>query len=138
MSSLFSIACIDATGLGMQIAEDLKIYFGEGRVEPCTLSALFKGSAGNAMRNKFLDRTIRIPAATEIREDLHSVTRTVTAHGNVQLVAPREGGSHADRFWACALAVHAASTDLGPMEFMPGTPGPCGNEKLRMRGGDEW
>lgn len=131
-------AAVDRTGLGMQLGEDLVKHFGEGRVEACHFTPLFKASAASGMRNKFHDRTIRIPVSTEIRNDLHSVTRTVTTAGNVQLVAPREGGSHADRFWACALAVHAASTDLGPMEFMPGTPGPCGSEKLRMRGGDDW
>ena len=41
--------------------------------------------------------------------DLHSVEKQVTAAGNVRYAAPRSEGSHADRFMALALALHAAA-----------------------------
>jgi phage FluMu gp28-like protein len=45
-----------------------------------------------------------------LRADLHSVQRQVGTTGIPRLTAEREGGSHADRFWALALALHAGST----------------------------
>jgi phage FluMu gp28-like protein len=56
----------------------------------------------------FQERLVRVPADAEIREDLHKVRRTVTTSGNVRLDAARDDAGHADRFWALALAHHAA------------------------------
>jgi len=112
--------CVDATGLGMQMAEELTQYFGEYRVEGCTLTAQFKEMAASLMRNRFLDKTIVIHADDKTRNDLHSVRRIVTAAGNVRLEAPREEGSHADRFWAASLACYAASAPTGKIEVVMG------------------
>jgi phage FluMu gp28-like protein len=112
--------CVDATGMGMQLAEELTERFGEHKVEPCTLTAAFKEQAASLMRNRFLDKTIQIHADDKTRNDLHSVRKIVTAAGNVRLEAPREDGSHADRFWACALACYAASGGAGRMEIEMG------------------
>ncbi|MCO6436535.1 MAG: terminase family protein [Phycisphaerae bacterium] len=112
-------ACIDATGLGMQLAEELGERFGTYKVEPCPFTPKLKDEIAGKLRVKFMDQNIRIPASDAVRNDLHSVAKTVTAAGNVRLSAPREEGSHADRFWAAALAVHAASGDRGPIEEIP-------------------
>lgn len=111
---------IDASGLGMQLAEELVTYFGEHTVEGCTLTGPFKEQIASRMRNRFIDKLIRIPVDEKIRNDLHSIRKTVTAAGNVRLDAPREDGSHADRFWAAALACHAASEASGPFECVMG------------------
>jgi len=107
---------VDASGLGMQLAEELVTRFGDHTVEACTLSGPFKEQIASRMRNRFIDRLIHIPVDERIRNDLHSVRKTVTAAGNVRLDAPREEGSHADRFWAAALACHAAAEEGGPIE----------------------
>ena len=44
-----------------------------------------------------------------IRADLRSIRKTTTAAGNIRFEADRGPGGHADRFWALALALHAAS-----------------------------
>lgn len=111
---------IDASGLGMQMGEELQKYFGEHRLEACTFTGPFKEQIASLMRNKFTDKLIRIPVDSEIRNDLHSVRKIVTAAGNVRLEAPREGGSHADRFWACALACYAAGGPMGRIEVVMG------------------
>lgn len=108
--------CIDATGLGMQLAEELGEQYGTYLVEPCPFTPKLKDEIAGKLRVKFMDKNIRIPASDAVRNDLHSVAKSVTAAGNVRLSAPREDGSHADRFWAAALAVHAASGDRGPIE----------------------
>ena len=111
---------VDASGLGMQLAEELVTRFGDHTVEACTLSGPFKEQIASRMRNRFIDKLIRIPVDEQIRNDLHSVRKTVTSAGNVRLDAPREDGSHADRFWAAALACHAAAEESGPRDAVFG------------------
>mgnify|MGYP001590766078 CR=1 FL=1 len=113
---------IDATGLGMDMAEGAVKKFGDWAVEACTFTPKFKDTAAGRMRVRFDDRIIRIPPCEIIRNDLHSVLKTVTTAGNIRLFAPVEGGSHADRFWACALACHAASDPPPKIEGIFGDP----------------
>lgn len=98
---------IDETGIGMQLAEELKEKHGS-KVLPVYFTAKVKEELSEKLRVKFQDRLIRVPEDPDLREDLHSVRKTLTPSGNVRI----EGGtseSHADRFWSLALAVHAAS-----------------------------
>ncbi len=110
--------CVDSTGLGMQLAEELVERFGAWKVEPCTFTQSLKSQIAGEMRVKFEDRNIAIPVDAKMRNDLHSIRKNVTAAGNIRLEAPREQGSHADRFWGAALAVHAASEASGPTDFV--------------------
>jgi phage FluMu gp28-like protein len=120
---------IDASPIGSEFAERMQLRFGDYTVEACAFSAPFKEQIAGRMRNRFIDRTIRIPRHEKVRNDLHSVRKTVTAAGNIRLNAPREEGSHADRFWACALACHAAAEDTGPIEIC--CPEPVGRMQTR-------
>jgi phage FluMu gp28-like protein len=63
----------------------------------------------------FQDKLVRVPALDAVREDLHSVRKIVTAANNVRLDATREDGGHGDRFWALALAYHAADALKRPL-----------------------
>jgi phage FluMu gp28-like protein len=102
-------ACIDATGLGMQLAEEAQQRFGTYRVEPVTFTQSVKEELAMGILRRFQDRAIRIPPSQWIRQDLHSVRKYVTAAGNVRYDSERtEASGHADRFWALALACHAA------------------------------
>lgn len=103
-------ACIDATGLGMQLAEEAQQRFGGHKVESITFTQAVKEELAMTMLRAFQDRKIRIPPDRQFREDLHSVRKYVTAAGNVRYDAERtEGAGHADRFWALALALHAGA-----------------------------
>jgi len=102
--------CMDATGLGMQLAEEAQERFGT-RVEAVTFTAAVKEDLAQTIRRKFEDRLVRIPPDRWIREDLHAVRKVVTAAGNVRYDAARsEAQGHADHFWALALCLHAADT----------------------------
>jgi phage FluMu gp28-like protein len=98
---------IDASGIGAQLAEEARERFG-ARVEPVVFGPRVKEDLALVLRRSFEERTVRIPPVREIREDLHSVRRLTTVAGNVRYDAARTEGSHADRFWALALALHAA------------------------------
>jgi phage FluMu gp28-like protein len=110
--------CIDAGGLGMQLGEQAVERFGEHRVEAVTFTPALKSQLAGGLRIAVEGRWIRIPNDDRIRNDWHSVQRTVTESGHFRLAAPRSEGSHADRFWAAALAVHAAEVGGGRAEFM--------------------
>ena len=112
--------CIDATGLGMQLAETAQEDFGAYRVEPVTFGQAIKAQMAGDLRIKVEDRSISVPADPRIRNDLHSVKRTVTAAGNVRFEGERNQAGHADRFWAAALAVHAAGPGAEKAECVMG------------------
>lgn len=102
--------CIDATGLGIGWADDAQTKFGESRVEAVTFTAQSKEALAYPVRSRMEDRGVRIPYEPAIRSDLRSVTKQVTAAGNVRFTAERTQDGHADRFWALALALEAATT----------------------------
>jgi phage FluMu gp28-like protein len=55
-------------------------------------------------------RTLRIPSSNALRADLRSIKKEVTSAGHLRFAAERSKGGHADRFWALALALHAAQS----------------------------
>jgi phage FluMu gp28-like protein len=106
--------CIDATGIGAMMAERLGQRFGH-RAEAVTFTSPVKSELAMPLLRAFQDRLLRIPAASDIREDLHKVRKVVTASGNIRFEADRDDAGHSDRFWALALAYHAADPKQGPV-----------------------
>ena len=102
----------------MQLGEQAVERFGNHRVEAVTFTAALKSQLAGGLRIAVEGRRIRIPNDDCIRNDWHSVERMVTESGHFRLAAPRREGSHADRFWAAALAVHAADVGGGEPGFM--------------------
>ena len=97
--------CIDATGMGEMVAEQAQRRM--GGVEGVKLSAPVKEVIAGDFRRLLEDRTARLADDDEVRADLHSVHRTMTAAGNPRFEG-EAAGSHADRFWAGGLGLHAA------------------------------
>ncbi len=110
---------IDQSGLGMQLAEELVLKC-HSRVEPITMTAPVKESLASRILAVFQRGEINIPDHRALIDDLHSMQRTVTIAGNVRYAAPREAGSHADRWTALALALHAAGTARPSLPYVPG------------------
>ncbi|CDN93490.1 phage terminase large subunit family protein [Agrobacterium tumefaciens] len=108
---------IDATGLGIGWADDAQKKFGADRVEAITFTPRVKEALAYPVRSKMEDRRLRIPFDKHIRADLRSVTKQVTAAGNVRFTAERTPDGHADRFWALALAIEAANTPVGQYAY---------------------
>jgi phage FluMu gp28-like protein len=106
--------CIDSTGLGIGWADDAQKAFGTYRVEGVNFSGRVKEELAYPLRAKMEDRRVRIPYDKNIRADLRAVTKTTTAAGNIRFTAERTKDGHSDRFWALALAIHAAGNGQGP------------------------
>lgn len=109
--------CIDATGLGIGWVDDAQDKFGEHRVEGVTFTPATKEALAYPVRGAMEDRTLRIPYRPVLRADLRQVTKSVTAAGNIRFTAERTPDGHADRFWALALAIHAASSPAARIEY---------------------
>jgi phage FluMu gp28-like protein len=101
-------ACLDASGLGMMLAERAVKKHG-ARVEGVTFTQQVKEDMAPRVKHRFEERLVRIPDNRDVRSDLNAVKRFVTPAGNIRFDADRTDKGHADRFWALALADMAAS-----------------------------
>jgi phage FluMu gp28-like protein len=110
-------ACFDNTGLGIGWTDDAQRHFGQYRIEGVTFTGQTKEALAYPVRGLMEDKKLRIPYKPEIRADLRAVTKVTTAAGNIRFTAERSENGHADRFWALALACHAASTPAGIIEY---------------------
>lgn len=109
--------CFDYTGLGIGWGDDAQAAFGASKVELVTFTPKVKEALAYPVRGTMEDKKLRIPFDPDIRADLRSVAKQTTAAGNVRFTAERTTDGHADRFWALALAIHAAASPSGPIEF---------------------
>lgn len=105
--------CIDATGLGMQLAERAQEKFSSYRVEAVSFSAPVKEELAYPLRAVMEERALKFPMTKEIRSDLRGVKKETTASGNIRFTADTGPDGHSDRFWALALAVHAGKVPTG-------------------------
>ncbi|MDR3143891.1 MAG: hypothetical protein LBT64_00100 [Puniceicoccales bacterium] len=103
--------CIDQTGIGRQFSERAGENFRHCSVEGVTFTNIAKECLAYGLRLAFEERQVRIPSDDFIRADLRAIRRETTFAGNVRFAGDRGKNGHADRFWALALAVHAANGD---------------------------
>ena len=100
-------ACIDQSGLGMQLAEEARDRFGS-LVEGIDFTAAHKETLAVTLKDGIEDYEVEIPVDPAIRDSLHSIKRIPTGAGHFRFDAERsEKTGHADHFWALALAFHA-------------------------------
>ena len=98
--------CMDATGLGMQLAEDAQRDFG-WKVEPVIFTASVKEELAFGLRRDLEASKVRLTPDERLRADLRGLKKEVSLSGNIRFVAEAEEG-HCDRTWALALRQHAA------------------------------
>lgn len=111
-----SRCAIDQTGMGEMPVEEAKRRHGTYRVEGVLFTGSRKLDMAVALKDRLEQRRLRLPVGTALVDDLRAVRSEVGSGGLPRLVAERVGGSHADRFWALALAV-AAAGDGQPIDL---------------------
>jgi phage FluMu gp28-like protein len=107
--------CIDETGIGMQLAEQAQLDFGQFRVEPVYFTRTVKEELAYSLRTAVESKTAVLPASQPVREDLHSLRKATTPSGNIRFDVESSAAGHGDYFWAKALATHAAKNYGGPV-----------------------
>lgn len=105
--------CIDATGLGMQLAEEAQQRY-RAKVEPVTFTGKVKEGLAYPLKSALEDKTLRIPDDDKVVAAFRSIRKETTASGNVRFAGDRGVDGHADEFWAAALAVQAGSSTSTP------------------------
>jgi len=83
--------CLDATGLGLQLAERAERRFG-WKVEPVTFTAASKEEMAFGLRADFQDRRLRLPVDEKLRADVRAIKKEVTASGNIRFVGEAADG----------------------------------------------
>jgi len=107
--------CLDKTGIGEVPAERLKDKW-HHRFEGVHFTGPVKIDLAMPLRRLFEDKKIRIPDDDELREDLHSLRKYVTASGNTRFeVDESDTDGHGDRFWSLTLSYHAADDNKLPV-----------------------
>jgi phage FluMu gp28-like protein len=99
-------ACIDATGLGAQLAERATERF-EWKVEAITFTARTKEDLALSLKVDLENRYLRLVDDDRLRADLRGIRKETTLSGNSRYAGESED-SHCDRFWAKALRQEAA------------------------------
>jgi phage FluMu gp28-like protein len=105
--------CIDATGLGSQLAENAQAKFG-WKVEPIKFTSEIKSDLAWHLRRAHEDVKLRYNRDELLVADLHGVKKSTTPAGNERFEG-ETGDSHCDRFWAKALAVAAGHHSTSPV-----------------------
>src|SRR3546814_14980326 len=93
-----SRTCMDATGLGIGWADDAQRKFGQYAVEAVTFTPRVKEALAYPVRATMEDRRLRIPYNKPVRADLRSVTKQVSAAGNIRFTPQPTPAGPAPRF----------------------------------------
>ncbi|MBN2189329.1 MAG: terminase family protein [Chitinispirillaceae bacterium] len=108
--------CIDATGMGMPIAEAATKQYGQYRAEGITMGAAIKEELAWDVYNALEDKRLLVEPDDTTRASFHAIKKVVLAGKNDRFDADAtEEAGHGDHFWACSLALHAAKSSKGPV-----------------------
>ena len=108
--------CMDQTGMGEKPVEDAQRRHGSSRVEGVLFTGPNKMTLATRGKEAFQDRRLRIPEGrSDLRADLHKLKKVTGPTGTPRFVAESDSAGHADRTWACFLALNASDGPSGPV-----------------------
>lgn len=103
---------LDQTGMGEKMVEDAQAEHGK-RIQGMLFNVSTKLKMATIGKTAFEDRKIRIPQGnSDLREDLHKLKKITGSNGIPRFTAESDSNGHADRTWACFLALTAATEAL--------------------------
>lgn len=108
---------IDATGIGMQLAESMVEEYGEERVYAENFTQQSKEMWAGDLKILMQKGNITLPKHRDLRNEIHSIRKIVGVGGKPRFDSDRNAKHHGDLYWALALA---AQKDRIGME-RPGT-----------------
>lgn len=107
--------CIDASGIGAQLAENLHKKF--ATVKEVKFTNEVKNRIFILTRTNLGNGKLFLPNDNALVEDLHKIRRQISPSGNLSFSASRDDNGHADDATAVALAVYATEKVGNP--FLP-------------------
>lgn len=109
--------CLDATGVGTMMAQELEAAH-PGRVEGVVFTSSVKEDLATLCKRQLENGKLRVPQDDGLRRDLLNLRRTITTAGNTRFDVERDKAGHGDRAWALMLALYAGDQ---PLPFKPQT-----------------
>ena len=109
--------CVDRTGIGMQLAEDLQRVHG-ALIDGLAFTAQSKLEIFNNLKKAFSQSTCKIPEDVELIKDLNKIRRVVTQNG-ITYQADSDDSGHADKATSVALANRAYLLSHQECDFLP-------------------
>ena len=103
---------IDATGLGMNLVENMAKRY-PSKVEGQIFTAGSKLIWATDAKMLIQQHRTPLPVNRDLAYQIHSIKRMRTASNNLVFDTERNEKSHADRFWAWALALAAGHGSVG-------------------------
>lgn len=123
--------CMDQTGMGEKPVEDARRRYGEFRIEGVLFNLSTKLALATIGKEAFEDKKIRNPMGDDaLRNDLHKLKKVMSATGSPRFLADSDSNGHADRTWACFLALNAATLPQMKIEFESIGPRECGRSSF--------
>lgn len=110
--------CIDATGLGMQLAERAEQKWGS-RVEGVKFTAAIKEDIFGRARAGLEEKTVLLPDDDRVVADFTGIRRIITAAGHSRYDAETNEQGHADIATAAALGLMADESGTNVMRMVP-------------------
>jgi phage FluMu gp28-like protein len=105
----FTQVLVDRNGIGMQLAENLEKT---GKAQGVDFTNVSKELWAVEARLQAERSHTPLPLDRDIAYQIHSIKKTTTAAKNNVFDTERNEKHHADKFWAWALAIWAAKTEL--------------------------
>lgn len=102
---------IDKTGLGIQLAESLEKKY-PSKAEGVNFTNPSKELWATNTKMLFQQTKVPIPVHKDLAYQIHSIKKKVTASNNLVFDTDRNEKHHADKFWALALALAAATAPV--------------------------
>jgi phage FluMu gp28-like protein len=106
-------AAFDATGLGMQMAEQAREKYGTFKVEPVTFTRQIKEELAEHTYLMVEKSKVLVPRDKILRDALYKIRAVRTSAGNIRYEADRDEKGHADEFWSLGLMLYAAKNYSG-------------------------
>jgi phage FluMu gp28-like protein len=100
--------CIDATGIGNNLSENLAGAYPD-RVTGLHFTGRLKEMMAHEVKRQLQAGALSLPRHRSLMDQLHAVRRTWLESGHARFDAPVVDSNHADKFWALAMALHAAN-----------------------------
>jgi len=102
----FTQVLVDQNGIGAQLAENLERT---GKAQGVDFTSATKELWAVESKIQFERGNVPLPLERDLAYQIHSIKKTVTAAKNVRYDTERNEAHHADKLWALALAIWAAS-----------------------------
>lgn len=106
----------DATGNGLALAEWAQEEFGFDRIEAVKITQMWYLENMPAMKSRFEDQTIALPADSDIKDDVRAIK---LVRGIPSIPDSRKNGRHGDAAVSICMAIAALKSDFQALTYRP-------------------